>query len=1208
MKRLFQNILIVAALCGLFSQSQFSFAQMPGTFQPLTAVAAGGGVLDCVGGTITYAGGNTIHTFTTVGSSDFLCPTARTANYLVVGGGGGAGGGVVAAGGGAGGMLTGTTTIPVGTSTVVIGGGGAPGAASARGINGSDSILRVPTGGTTTLTALIPTQAPTVAGSGYTNYEFRTRFNAPLYLAGAPATGTAIRITIGGGAAGANLINGMWCGHAGAASPSLNFDGNQVPITFSGSTTATVPAAASPLASDIIPFSFDKTKDIVCSVNWGSNALVWLGGTANSNIFGNNSPGTGSNAGNTTAAISGNANYLYGAIFSIEEGTYAFTTVATAKGGGGGGNYSALTGLNGGSGGGGGMGSAAAGTGVAGQGNAGAAASAQGSGGGGGAGGTPALPVVGSPNRGGDGGVGLASSITGASVFYAGGGGGAPNNVAGNLGGAAGNGGGGQGGTTVAACTNGVNGTGGGGGGISNFGSACKGGDGVVIVSYRSGVPNPNCVGGTITTVGANTVHTFINTGTANLNCGIARSANYLIVAGGGGGASGGGGAGAVRIGATIASAGDNTIVVATGGAGVVPTGTGTKGANSSALGITAGGGGGGGLVNGLGGNSDAAGGSGGGGGATSASVWAGGTGGIGGNNGGTQSYITSPYPSSGGGGCGAVGGSGIAGPKSGVGGVGCASSITGVSITYGGGGGGACYNAASTGCSNVGGAGGGGTGNDNANGSAGTANTGGGGGASPSGFTGGNGGSGIVVVSYATGSPAPIDCLGGTITTSGANTVHTFTTSGTIACGTGKSINYLVVAGGGFGGVHAGSATYAPAGGGAGGLRQGTGAFLAAGPTAIIVGAGSPAPPTPYTVTQCTTRGTGGNSSIFGIASAVGGGNGGCAGSQPGSNGGSGGGGNATQVKGTGTAGQGNDGGAPGSGPGGYGAGSGGGCGSAGLTPTATTGANGGAGCTSSITGTSVCYAGGGGSGITGASGTTGTATCGGGNAGAAPGPSVGVDGAANTGGGGGGPSSNSTAVAGSAGGSGIVVVSYATGSTQAPPPGNWYSLIATQSPPSLGSGWTNYQLRARHTTAAYLGPVPATGSKIRVTVTGGGATTNSLGQVWCGHASAANPSLDFDGNQVQLTFSGNPNITLPSTGTVLSDAVNFAFDKTKDLVCSFWDTGSTVVYGSNAASAGINMAGQAGTGSSAGTTVAGFTVANSNYAVYFTLIEIFG
>jgi hypothetical protein len=112
-------------------------------------------------------------------------------------------------------------------------------------------------------------------------------------------------------------------------------------------------------------------------------------------------------------------------------------------------------------------------------------------GGGGGAGGAGQASVNAfGIGRGGYGGVGILSSITGSSVYYGGGGGGAI--FGGNVGdetiGTGGSGGGGNGGTKTSNATAGANNTGGGGGGAGQFGGAGgAGGSGIVIISYVSG-------------------------------------------------------------------------------------------------------------------------------------------------------------------------------------------------------------------------------------------------------------------------------------------------------------------------------------------------------------------------------------------------------------------------------------------------------------------------------------------------------------------------------------------------------------------------------------------------------------------------------------------------------------------------------------------------------------------------------------------------
>jgi hypothetical protein len=62
----------------------------------------------------------------------------------------------------------------------------------------------------------------------------------------------------------------------------------------------------------------------------------------------------------------------------------------------------------------------------------------------------------------------------------------------------------------------------------------------------------------------------------------------------------------------------------------------------------------------------------------------------------------------------------------------------------------------------------------------------GGGGGARNTSGTSGSGGSGVVIVRYSGSQSA----TGGTVTSSGGNTIHTFTGDGTFAVGAGFSIN----------------------------------------------------------------------------------------------------------------------------------------------------------------------------------------------------------------------------------------------------------------------------------------------------------------------------------------------------------------------------------------------------------------------------------
>ena len=273
--------------------------------------------------------------------------------------------------------------------------------------------------------------------------------------------------------------------------------------------------------------------------------------------------------------------------------------------------------------------------------------------------------------------------------------------------------------------------------------------------------------GGTIKSDGTYIYHTFTSSGTftpkQSLSC------DYLVIAGGGGAGgpsgtynagSGGGAGGLSYISNASLTAQAYTVTVGGGGNAGGYQANGSGGSNSSLNSVISNGGGGGGLTTGQ------AGGSGGGGGAgsyTGGTKNQGNTGGATGygNNGGTSAGQYSAGPG-GGGGAGAVGGNGT-GPSGYVGGVGGAglntwsswatATGTGVSGYYagGGGGGGAAFEG-SVGAG-AGGAGGGGGGGYDVAGTAGTANTGGGGGGTGDRFTpasGGNGGSGVVIVRYA--------------------------------------------------------------------------------------------------------------------------------------------------------------------------------------------------------------------------------------------------------------------------------------------------------------------------------------------------------------------------------------------------------------------------------------------------------------------------
>lgn len=266
----------------------------------------------------------------------------------------------------------------------------------------------------------------------------------------------------------------------------------------------------------------------------------------------------------------------------------------------------------------------------------------------------------------------------------------------------------------------------------------------------------------------------------------------------------------------------------------------------------------------------------------------------------------------------------------------------------------------------------------------------------------------------------------GGTVTTSGGFTIHTFTSSGTFVANRDLDVEYLVVAGGGGGGYNAGG------GGGAGGYRSSVQGQLSGGNSpaeprsivlsgssqAVLVGAGGAGGGFGSTAGNALS----GSSSSFAEIVSVGGGRG-AGNTLLSASGGSGGGGGFSGIGGAGTSGQGFAG-ATHNGSSNE-RGGGGGAGEPGNTDSVGAGGD---GIASPISGSSVVRAGGGGGGSTASSSNNVGGDGGGGAGGDAENNPAASSGTANTGGGGGGGASFSVGWAGASGGSGVVIIRYLT------------------------------------------------------------------------------------------------------------------------------------------------------------------------------------
>ena len=755
---------------------------------------------------------------------------AVTGTYLTVAGGGGGSGG----GGGAGGLLTGTTSLDgTLTYTVTVGAGGAGTAHYGSGVNatnGGNSQFGTTTaavgGGGAGYGALTPnagSSGGSGGGAGYNGSVTSTvsggAGTSGQGNAGGSSAGIAGSPCGGGGGAGAVGQNGTvanqsgnggvgltssisgtstyyagggagWTGSSnsgglgGGASGVASGTGNSGLNGFGGGGGGTGSGTGGTGGSGVVIVSYPAPQ-----IFWGgfvttsggniihtfttSGSLAPIAATVTANylvLAGGAGGGSGNYAGGggaggflaSTTSLSLSSSYTVtvgaggaagnytsgGTGIGGNGGNSVLGAIATSTGGGGGGGGDATgnNGQNGGSGGGGaGVGNYSGGTGVSGQGNAGANGTSNNTGGGGGG-----SSAAGSSKNGGN---GTASSISGASVTYAGGGAA----FAASGGGTAGTGGAGAVDTSATISS-------GSGGGANGGGGAGKGGSGVVIISYAGSTQLFG--GGVVTFAGGNTIHTFNTSGT--LTPVVSLSANYLIVAGGGGGLGGGGGAGGFVSGSGITIDTNSTYLVTVGSGGA----SGVNGSNSSFSSVPTvaiGGGRAAGTGTFSNGQAGTAGGSGGAGFQySSGGSYAGGAGTSGQGNAGGAAFSQAGGNGGGGGGAGAAGAN-AASDQGGNGGNGLQSSITGTATYYAGGGGGSSNVGQGTG-----GLGGGGAG-AYASGIDGTANTGGGGGGGQAVYN-ASGGSGIVIISYA-GSTQLM--AGGTVTITGGNVIHTFTSSG---------------------------------------------------------------------------------------------------------------------------------------------------------------------------------------------------------------------------------------------------------------------------------------------------------------------------------------------------------------------------------------------------------------------------------------------
>jgi hypothetical protein len=170
------------------------------------------GNISATGGTVTYADGYTIHTFTS--SDTFTVYTSGDVEYLMVAGGGG-GGGNHGGAGGAGGYISGSSSIAIGAYTITVGGGGAGGTSSDNGTNGSNSVFN-------SLIAL----GGGGGGHGYSNSQSNAGLSGGSGGGGAPFRAGGTTSDSAQGNNGGNGLSSGIAGHGGGGGGAGGAGGN----------------------------------------------------------------------------------------------------------------------------------------------------------------------------------------------------------------------------------------------------------------------------------------------------------------------------------------------------------------------------------------------------------------------------------------------------------------------------------------------------------------------------------------------------------------------------------------------------------------------------------------------------------------------------------------------------------------------------------------------------------------------------------------------------------------------------------------------------------------------------------------------------------------------------------------------------------------------------------------------------------------------
>lgn len=109
--------------------------------------------------------------------------------------------------------------------------------------------------------------------------------------------------------------------------------------------------------------------------------------------------------------------------------------------------------------------------------------------------------------------------------------------------------------------------------------------------------------------------------------------------------------------------------------------------------------------------------------------------------------------------------------------------------------------------------------------------------------------------------------------------------------------------------------------------------------------------------------------------------------------------------------------------------------------------------------------------------------------------------------------------------------------------------SLVVAQTSVTSDTTRSGYTIVDKYLPAAFS----AVGTTIRLTIQGPALGTGTLNAVYIGQAATSGNAWNYDGGQVQVTFSNSAAVSFIAGQSIVSDQITFTIDKSKAILVAY-------------------------------------------------------